>query len=114
MQNRRLSVVELGRSQFFQWVKNYKQALRNGFSVGYARHVPNYRIGDDTEVHILDEEKGLIDDPSMPIRSYNYSDVKDQIVKKYHQDVSLPTIIDRAKTGDSPFRRPKENITIGR
>ena len=106
-----MSMLEVGRSQFFGWVKKYKQALPDGFSIGYAPHAPNRRIDDDTEMHILDElrtEKALIDDPSMPVRSYNYSYIRDQILKKHHEDVSLPTIIDRAKKGASTFRRPRK------
>jgi len=39
----------------------------------------------------------LIDDPAMTVWSYNYSFIQDQLRKKYKQEVSLPTIIDRAK-----------------
>ena len=52
------------------------------------------------EKNILNElgvEKGLIDDRSMPVRFYNYSYLKDQLWKKYGQEISVPTIVDRAK-----------------
>jgi hypothetical protein len=62
----------------------------------------------------LEMEKRLIDDPSIPVRFYNYSFIRDQIMKKYHQEVSVPTIIDRAKKTGSTSRSPKGNITIGR
>jgi len=44
-------------------------------------------------------EKGLIDDPAMTIRFYNYSYIQDQLRRKHKQEVSLPTIIGRAKKG---------------
>jgi hypothetical protein len=112
-----MSMLELGRSQFFEWVKKYKNELPSDFSAGYARKTPNYRISNDLDEHILDElriEKSLIDDPSMPVRFYNYSFIRDQIMKKYHKEVSVPTIIDRAKKGGSISRSPKGSITIGK
>jgi hypothetical protein len=112
-----MGMLELGRSQFFEWVKKYKRGLPSDFSTGYSRKTPNYRISNELEEHVLDElkmEKTLIDDPSMPVKYYNYSFVKDQILKKYKQDVSLPTIIDRAKKTAFTARSPKGNIMIGR
>jgi hypothetical protein len=112
-----MSMLELGRSQFFEWVKKYKSGLPSEFSAGYSRKTSNYRISNDLEGHILDElriEKSLIDDPSMPVRFYNYSFIRDQIMKKYHREVSVPTIIDRAKKGGSIFKNPRGSITIGR
>jgi len=43
----------------------------------------------------------------MPIKSYNYSYIRDQLRIKYRQKVSLPTIIDRAKKHNFYFPRPK-------
>ena len=64
-----MSMLELGRSQFFEWVKKYKNGLSSGFSTGYSRKTPNYRIGNTLEKHILDElkiEKKLINDHILP------------------------------------------------
>jgi len=83
-----MSILELKRSQFFEWVKRFRGGLPSDFSAGYSRKTPNYRIKNDLNEHILDElriEKSLIDDPSMPVRFYNYSFVRDQIMKKYHK-----------------------------
>lgn len=41
-------------------------------------------------------EKGLIDDPTLPITTYNYSAIRDRLAKR-GVIVSLPTIIARAK-----------------
>ena len=48
-------------------------------------------------------EKSLIEDPGTPIRSYNYSYIKDILNEGYGQRVYLPTIIDRAKRGNFYF-----------
>jgi hypothetical protein len=112
-----MSILELGRSQFFEWVKRFKSGLPSGFSAGYCRKTPNYSISSELEEYIIDElriEKNLIDDPSMPVRFYNYSFIRDQIMKKYHMEVSVPTIIDRAKKGGSISRSLKGSITIGK
>jgi hypothetical protein len=58
------------------------------------------RIVKGIEKNIVKElriEKRLIVNKDMPIKSYNYSYIKDQLYNKYQQKVSLPTIIDRAK-----------------
>lgn len=112
-----MSMLEVGRSQFFAWVKKYKNGFPSGFSTGYSRKTPNYRIGNTLEKHILDElkiEKELINDPFMPVKQYNYSFIRDQIMKKYHLEVSVPTIIDRAKKGASIFKDRKRDIMIGK
>ena len=43
-------------------------------------------------------EKKLITDPSIPLRSYNYSYIRGRLEEIYSQKVSLPSIITRAKT----------------
>ena len=111
-----MDILGLGRSQFFEWVRRYKGGSGD-FSTAYRREACNHRISSELEGYIrgeLEMEKRLIDDPSMPIRFYNYSFIRDQIMKKHHQEVSVPTIIDRAKKTVSTSGSPKENITIGR
>ena len=41
-------------------------------------------------------ERGLIEDPTLPIAIYNYSAIRDRLAKR-GVTVSSPTIIDRAK-----------------
>ena len=45
----------------------------------------------------LTKEKNLIDSPDNPLRDYNYSYIKDLVLDKYGNKVSVPTIIARAK-----------------
>jgi len=41
----------------------------------------------------LKKEKEMIENKEILIRTYNYSYIRDQIFKKYEEDVSVPTII---------------------
>ena len=111
-----MDMLGLGRSQFFEWVSRYKDGCRD-FSIAYARETHNHVISTAMEDRILRElkrEKALIDDPSMPVRFYNYSFIRDQIVKECHEEVSLPTIIDRAKKTAFISRSRKRSIMTGR
>ena len=94
-----MDLLGLQRSQFFEWVKKYRE---NGesFTIQYHREGQTRKIQPGVERKILQElkvEKSLIADPTLPIRTYNYSYIRDQLSKKYYCQVSLPTIIDRAK-----------------
>jgi len=111
-----MDTLGLGRSQFFEWVKRYKNGCRD-FTTAYARKTGNHKIDSQTEGYIMKElkiEKTLIDDPAMPVRFYNYSFIRDQIMKKCRLEVSVPTIIDRAKKGAFISGNREENITITR
>jgi hypothetical protein len=94
-----MDLLGLKRRQFFEWVKRYRQAP-DSFTVDYKRTIKVKKIGKDVENSIIMElatEKRLIDDPAMPVRYYNYSYIRDQLRKTYSHEVSLPTIIARAK-----------------
>ncbi len=94
-----MSLLGLKRSQFFEWVKKYRES-EEAFTIQYQRQGKNRGISPAVEGKILQElklEKALIKDPALPIRFYNYSYIRDQLRKKYQYQVSLPTIIDRAK-----------------
>ena len=94
-----MDLLGLKRRQFFEWVKRYKEQ-GEGFSIEYKRSNEHRRISASIEENIFKElklDKALIEDRAMPVSFYNYSFIKDQIEKKYRQEVSLPTIIDRAK-----------------
>lgn len=54
-------------------------------------------------------EKSLIDDPSLPITTYNYSAVRGRLAK-HELEVSLPTIITRAKNLGCYQARPKKKV----
>jgi transposase len=87
----------VGKSQFFVLMKAYRQNP-TGFSVSYQRHTPG-KLSAEAESTIRQElkrEKDLVEDPQLPISSYNYSALRDRLKHK-GIEVSLPTIIKRAK-----------------
>ena len=94
-----MELLCLKRRQFFEWVRKYRNNPA-GFTTAYRRTEGSRKLDETVHTHILSElaiEKTLIDDPSVPVRFYNYSYVKDQLMKSYQEKVSLPAIIDRAK-----------------
>lgn len=94
-----LSILGISRSRFFEILKNYREN-KNAFSIKYTRSKFNNKITSEVEDDILAElyiEKSLIDDKLNPVKYYNYSYIKDRLLSRYDQKVSLPTIIDRAK-----------------
>ena len=71
----------LKRSRFFDYVKAFRKDA-SSFSIVQTPHQRKSRIPEDTEKHIKEElgkEKDLIEDPSIPIRWYNYSAVRDEL-----------------------------------
>ena len=104
-----LEILGIGRSRFFELLNKYREDPEN-FSISYKRRRSCRRIDREIEGNILKElriEKGLIENEDMPIKSYNYSYIRDQLWIKHRQKVSLPTIIDRAKKNNFYFPRPK-------
>jgi transposase len=97
--------IGVGKSQFFVLLKSYRQNPA-GFSVSYQRHTPG-KLTLEAESTIREElkrEKKLVEDKELPISSYNYSALRDRLKRK-GIEVSLPTIIQRAKEEEA--YRPK-------
>lgn len=100
-------ILQVGKVRFFAIIKEYKSDPKN-FSIDYSRRSPK-RISKETEKNIIKElkiDKKIIKDKNNPTDWYNYSYIKDRLKDKYKQNVSLPTIIDRAKKND--FYLPKK------
>lgn len=92
-----LEGLMISRSRFFALLKEYR-ADPDSFSIAYERETTN-RLSPQTESAIQSEllrEKELIDNPDIPISSYNYSALRDRLFKQ-GITVSVNTIIDRAK-----------------
>lgn len=90
-------VLGLGKTRFFALLKAYRQAPEQ-FSITYERRTSR-RLEEETEKQIAQElkrEKELVEDPQLPITSYNYTALRDRLQKKKIR-VSVPTIIQRAK-----------------
>ena len=87
----------ISKSTFFVLLREYRRNP-DGFSLAYQRSSPT-RLPASTEEKITKElmlDKSLIDDSSLPITTYNYSAIRDRLVK-HDIKVALSTIIDRAK-----------------
>jgi len=90
-------VMGVGKTRFFALLKEYRHSPET-FSIEYERPTPR-RLSVEAEQQIsqeLQREKQLVEDPRLPITSYNYSALRDRLQKKKIR-VSVPTIIQRAK-----------------
>jgi hypothetical protein len=102
-------ILNIGKTRFFALVKSYRENP-DKFSIQYIRRIKTRGIRQNIEKNIIKElkiEKKLVQDKNVPLRSYNYSYIKDLLEKKYKQTVSLPTVIDRAKKNDFYLKKSK-------
>lgn len=106
--NHILEILGIKRSRFFEILQRYREDPES-FSITYKREKPTRKISKELEENILKElsiEAHLIKNKDIPVKSFNYSYIKDQLWKAYRQKVSLPTIIKRAK--ENNFYIPKK------
>ena len=104
-----LELLGIKKSRFAVLLKQYKINSKE-FSIQYNRKKNTRAINPSVEKNILKElnfEQKLIKDKEVPLKSYNYSFVKEQLKTKFKQEVSLPTIIDRAKKHKHYLKKPK-------
>jgi len=97
-----LGVLGIGRSRFFKILREYRDDP-GGFTVAYRRTNHPHKISSEVEKNILKElelEKRLIEVPEVPLQTYNYNYIRDRLRDAYRQEVSVPTIIKRAKEHD--------------
>ncbi len=95
------AILGIGKVRFFAFLKRYRQDPQN-FSVQYHRR-SKPRISASVENNIIKElkaDKKLIQNPDVPLKSYNYSFVRNRLETSHGQKVSLTTIIRRAKKHD--------------
>jgi hypothetical protein len=101
-------ILGIGKSRFFMLMNQYREDPQR-FTIHYERNTPA-RISKDVEHNIVKElsiEKAIIENKEIPLKSYNYSFIKDRLKKTYRQKVSLTTIIRRAKTHGFYLKKPK-------
>lgn len=94
-----LNQLKIKERRFYKLLAKYKKDKIN-FSVSYNREHANYRIARDIDDVIrveLDKEKVIIENKAIPITEYNYSALRDEVVKTTGRNISVPTIINRAK-----------------
>jgi len=104
-------ILGIGKSRFFMLMSHYREHPQR-FTILYERNTPA-RISKDIEHNIVKElsiEKGIIQNKEIPLKSYNYSFIKDHLRKKYRQKVSLTTVIRRAKKHGFYLKKPKRTL----
>ena len=93
------ATLNIGKSRFFSLVKSYRKDPES-FSVAYRRTQSTRALDPKIEKNIFKEleiAKGFIDNKHMPIWSYNYSFIRNDLKNRYKQKVSVQTIINKAK-----------------
>jgi len=104
-------VLGISRRRFFMLLRECKEDPQH-FTIQYQRTRTPRSISHDVEQNILNEltvEKQIIQNKDVPLKSYNYSYIRDRLRGRYHQKVSLPTIIDRAKKHGFYLKKPKRS-----
>jgi hypothetical protein len=103
-------ILEISKTRFFAILKDYR-CDPDKFTLTYQR-TTSTRLPASAEREIetaLLLERGLIEDPSLPIDAYNYSAIRDRLTKQGVK-VSLSTIIDRAKDLDCYRPCPRKKV----
>jgi len=105
-------ILGIKKSRFFMLLKQFKENPQH-FRTRYQRTTPPRIISAEIEQNILKEltiEKKIIQDKEIPLKSYNYSYIRDRLKGRYRQKVSLPTIIDRAKKHGFYLKKPQRSL----
>jgi hypothetical protein len=90
-------ILQVNKTRFFAILKEYRRDPES-FSISYERETPA-RLSEEVKAAIAEEllrEKALVEDPQLPISSYNYLAMRDRL-KKRGITVSATTITKRAK-----------------
>jgi hypothetical protein len=101
-------MLQINKTRFFELLKEYRRDPA-GFSITYERETPA-RLSAEAEAAMAKEllrEKELVENPELPISSYNYSAIRDRLEKKGFT-VSATTITKRAKELGCYQPRPKK------
>ncbi len=104
-------ILGIKKSRFFMLMHQYRENPQR-FTIQYQRTTPPRTISPEIEHIILKEltiEKTIIQNKAIPLKSYNYSYIRDRLRGKYHQKVSLPTVIDRAQKHGFYLKKPKRS-----
>ena len=107
-------VLGIGKTRFFEILKQYR-TNPDSFSIEYKRNNKS-RLSMEAEEKIrlfLEEEKALIDNPDLPIHTYNYSAINDRL-KENGIVVSTTTVINRAKSYGCYIRQKKKTTVHDR
>lgn len=108
-----LENLGLKRARFFRLLKAYRDNPDTFTIIPPPRDNKYLRISDQTEkliIQELEKEKRLIDNKNMPVKFYNYSAVRDDLLNTHKVKISVPTIVKRAK--DKGFYLPRREKKI--
>jgi len=100
----------ISKTRFFALLKLYRKDPRK-FTLAYQRSTPA-KLSPGVEQEIAKAlwlDRSLIEDRELPITSYNYSAIRDRLLKQGIR-VSVPTIISRAKALGCHLGRRKKKI----
>ncbi len=103
-------VLQISKTQFFKLLKEYRRDA-TGFSLQYERSSPAH-LSREVEQAIREgllQEKALVENPELPISSFNYSALRDRLQAK-GLSVSATTITKRAKVLGCYLPRPKKKV----
>ena len=101
-------MLQINKTRFFALLKEYRRDPAE-FSITYVRETPA-RLSVEAEAAMAKEllrEKELVENPALPITSYNYSAMRDRL-KKQGIQVSATTITKRAKELGCYIPHPKK------
>ncbi|OPX29649.1 MAG: hypothetical protein B1H08_03410 [Candidatus Omnitrophica bacterium 4484_171] len=102
-------ILGIKKRRFCTLVRRYRQNP-DKFSIQYKRKKNPRSLDQKADNNILRElrfEQKLIKNKDIPLKSYNYSFIKQHLETRFKQKVFLPTIIDRAKQHGFYLKRPK-------
>ena len=102
-------ILGIKKRRFFMLLKQYRETPQR-FTIQYQRRTPSRSLSPKIEKNILRElaiEKKTIEDKNIPLKSYNYSYIKNRLQTTYRQKVSLNTIIHRAQKHGFYLKKPK-------
>jgi transposase len=102
----------ISRRRLYQLRAEYEER-GSDFTINYQRTTPTRRLDPETEKNLrteLEHEKSIIENPDIPVRRYNYSHVRDILLKDYERKVSVSTIINRAKEWGYYLGKPPKKV----
>ena len=83
-------ILGIGKTRLFALIEAYRKEPEQ-FSIQYERESSN-RISSKVEKNIFKElaiEKGLIQNKEVPLKSYNYSYIKERLEQHYAREFNL-------------------------
>lgn len=90
--------LEISEQHFFSLLKAYRRDSQS-FSIAYPERRAHNRLSVSIDGAIrseLEKEKALIENRGIPVRQYNYTAVRDEVVKQFGQQISGEVVRKRA------------------